>query len=230
MSRAEREAQLIDVAEQTFAERGYRGVSMDEIAERAQISKPVLYDHFGSKDGLLAAVVVRIRTEMRRVVEGSIVEVVSEPDQALWAGLVAYFRFISEHLTAWRVLIAENALTGPVAAEVESTRRQQAELIAVLAALQLPEEDAGKARVFAEAVIGACERLVLLSRTTSPDLTPEALATDLLDFFWIGGQRLFQGSRWTPPPGLAAAMQNVHPGMPEPVDPADSDESGAPAD
>jgi AcrR family transcriptional regulator len=218
MSRAEREAQLLDVAEQTFAERGYRGVSMDEIADRAQISKPVLYDHFGSKDGLLAAVVVRIRTEMRQVVEGSIVEVVAEPDQALWAGLVAYFRFISEHLTAWRVLIAENALAGPVAAEVENTRRQQAELIAALAAVQLPQEDVGKARVFAEAVIGACERLVLLQRTTAPDLTPEALATDLLDFFYLGFQRLIQGERWTPPPGMSAALKDVHPGSAEPTD------------
>src|SRR3954468_6194871 len=107
MSRAEREEQLLDVAEQTFAERGYRGVSMDEIAERAQISKPVLYDHFGSKDGLLAAVVIRIRTEMRQAVEGSLVGV-EEPDQALWVGLVAYFRFIADHITAWSVLIAEN--------------------------------------------------------------------------------------------------------------------------
>jgi AcrR family transcriptional regulator len=215
MSRAEREAQLIEVAEQTFSERGFRGVSMDEIAERAQISKPVLYDHFGSKDGLLAAVVIRIRTEMRRVVEGSLVDV-TEPDQALWVGLVAYFRFISEHLTAWSVLIAENALAGPVAAEVESTRRQQAELIATLAAVQLPAEDAGKARVFAEAVIGACERLVLLQRTTSPDLTPEALSTDLLDFFWIGFQRLRSGDRWQPTPALQAAVDRIPSGSADP--------------
>src|ERR1700712_3480430 len=197
MTRPEREAQLIEVAENTFSERGFKGVSMDEIAERGQISKPVLYDHFGSKDGLLAAVVVRIRTEMRQAVEGSL-EGVDEPDRALWVGLVAYFRFIAEHLTAWSVLIAENALAGPVAAEVEGTRRQQAELIATLAAVQLPPEDAGKARVFAEAVIGACERLVLLQRTTSQDLTPEKLATHLLDFLWIGFRQLRQGDRWTP--------------------------------
>jgi AcrR family transcriptional regulator len=201
MTRPEREAQLIAVAEATFAERGFKSVSMDEIAERAQISKPVLYDHFGSKDGLLAAVVIRIRTEMRQAVEGSLVGV-EEPDQALWVGLVAYFRFISDHITAWSVLIAENALTGPVAAELEATRRQQAELIATLAAVQLPPEDAGKARVFAEAVIGACERLVLLQRTTEPDLTPETLATHLLDFFWIGFGRLRQGDRWTPSASL----------------------------
>jgi AcrR family transcriptional regulator len=204
MTRPEREAQLIEVAETTFAERGFKSVSMDEIAERAQISKPVLYDHFGSKDGLLAAVVVRIRTEMREAVEGALVGV-EEPDQALWVGLVAYFRFIADHLTAWSVLIAENALAGPVAAEVEGTRRQQADLIASLAAVQLPPEDAGKAHVFAEAVIGACERLVLLQRTTSPELTPEALATDLLDFFWVGFRRLRQGDRWTPPSGSATS-------------------------
>jgi AcrR family transcriptional regulator len=201
MTRPEREAQLIAVAESTFAERGFKSVSMDEIAERAQISKPVLYDHFGSKDGLLAAVVIRIRTEMRQAVEGSLVGV-EEPDDALWVGLVAYFRFISDHLTAWSVLLAENALTGPVAAELEATRRQQADLIATLAAVQLPPEDAGKAHIFAEAVIGSCERLVLLQRTTEPDLTPEALATHLLDFFWIGFGRLRQGDRWTPPSAL----------------------------
>jgi AcrR family transcriptional regulator len=203
MTRPEREAQLLDVAEQTFADRGFKSVSMDEIADRASISKPVLYDHFGSKDGLLAAVVVRIRTEMRVAVEGSLADV-SEPDEAMWVGLVAYFRFISEHLTAWSVLIAENALAGPVATEVEATRRQQADLIASMAAVQLPAEDAGKARVFADAVIGACERLVLLQRTTEPEFTPEALATHLLDFFWVGFQGLRHGTRWTPPASLHA--------------------------
>lgn len=215
MTRPEREAQLLAVAEQTFAERGFKTVSMDEIAERAEISKPVLYDHFGSKDGLLAAVVVRIRTEMREAVDGALVGV-DEPDQAMWVGLVAYFRFIADHLNAWSVLITENALTGPVAAEVEVIRRQQADLIAALAGVQLPPEDAGKAHMFAEAVIGACERLVLLQRATSPELTPEALASNLLDFFWVGFQRLRKGERWAPP----AAAPSVEPSPPAAPAPA----------
>ncbi|MDQ1650199.1 MAG: hypothetical protein QOG60_2256 [Frankiaceae bacterium] len=196
MSRADREAQLLEVAESIFAERGFKGVSMDEVADRAQISKPVLYDHFGSKDGLLAAVVVRIRTEMRAVIEGSI-KGLDRPDEALWVGLVTYFRFITDHLPSWVVLLAENALVGPVAAEVESLRRQQADLIASLATLYLGPAAETKARVYAEAIIGSCERLVLLSRGDLP-LTPEALATHLLDFFWLGFERLQQGERWTP--------------------------------
>jgi hypothetical protein len=116
--------------------------------------------------------------------------------------LRTYFHFISNHISAWSVLIAENALTGPVAEEVERTRRQQADLISVLAAVQLPPEDAGKAVVFAEAVIGACERLVLVHRTSQPDWTPEDLATQLLDFFFIGFKGLRQGERWLPPSRL----------------------------
>jgi AcrR family transcriptional regulator len=203
MTRSQREAQLIEVAEATFAERGFKNVSMDEIAERAEISKPVLYDHFGSKDGLLAAVVLRIRSQMRTVIEQALATV-TEPDEALWVGLRAYFRFIGDHVTAWSVLIAENALTGTVAEEVEGTRRQQAELIRMMAAAQLPEQDAGKAEVFAEAVIGACERLVLVHRTRQPDWTPEELATQLLDFCYIGFRGLRQGERWSPPARLLA--------------------------
>ena len=64
---------------------------------------------------------------------------------------------------------------------------------------QMPPEDAGKAVVFAEAVIGACERLVLLQRTRQTEWTPESLSTELLDFFFIGFRALRQGDRWTPP-------------------------------
>src|SRR3954451_1343896 len=108
MTRPERAAQLIEVAEATFAERGFKSGPMDEIAERAAISKPVLYDHFGSKDGLLAAVVIRIRTQMREAIAAAL-EGVEGPDRAMWVGLRAYFDFITGHLPAWSVLIAENA-------------------------------------------------------------------------------------------------------------------------
>jgi AcrR family transcriptional regulator len=208
MNRADREAQLLEVAEQTFAERGFKGVSMDEIAERANISKPVLYDHFGSKDGLLAAVVVRIRTEMRAAIEGAITGLDDDPDESLWVGLVAYFRFITDHLPSWKVLLAENALVGPVAAEVESLRRQQADLIAALAMLQLGPGSEIKSRVYAEAIIGSCERLVLLSQENLT-LTPEALATHLLDFFWLGFERVRKGERWSAPERARSAAGSV---------------------
>jgi AcrR family transcriptional regulator len=59
MTAAERREQLISIARHAFAERGYDGVSVEEIAARAAVSKPVVYEHFGGKEGLYAVVVDR---------------------------------------------------------------------------------------------------------------------------------------------------------------------------
>src|ERR1035437_876579 len=57
MPRPQRERQMLEVAGKAFAARGFHAVSMDEIAERAGISKPMLYHYFGSKEGLYVAYV-----------------------------------------------------------------------------------------------------------------------------------------------------------------------------
>jgi len=67
MTGAERRHQLIDVARSLFAERGYEGTSIEEIAQRANVSKPVVYEHFGGKEGLYAVVVDR---EMSALLDG----------------------------------------------------------------------------------------------------------------------------------------------------------------
>src|SRR6266545_370487 len=64
MSRADRERQMLAVAEQVFAERGYRAASMDDIAERVGVSKPMLYEYFGSKDGLMRATIAHNRAAL----------------------------------------------------------------------------------------------------------------------------------------------------------------------
>ena len=59
MTGSERRQQLIEIAKSLFAERGYDGTSIEEIAQRANVSKPVVYEHFGGKEGLYAVVVDR---------------------------------------------------------------------------------------------------------------------------------------------------------------------------
>lgn len=59
LSGAERRAQLLEVARKVFAHRGYDATSLDEVAERAGVSKPIVYEHFGAKEGLYAAIVER---------------------------------------------------------------------------------------------------------------------------------------------------------------------------
>jgi AcrR family transcriptional regulator len=62
MTGKERRQQLLDVARSLFAEKGFDGTSIEEIAHRANVSKPVVYEHFGGKEGIYAVVVDR---EMR---------------------------------------------------------------------------------------------------------------------------------------------------------------------
>lgn len=59
MSAAQRREQLIGVGREVFAERGFDAASVEEVAERAAVSKPVVYEHFGGKEGLYAVVVDR---------------------------------------------------------------------------------------------------------------------------------------------------------------------------
>ena len=59
MSASERREQLIDVARALFAEKGFEGTAIEEIASRAKVSKPVVYEHFGGKEGLYAVIVDR---------------------------------------------------------------------------------------------------------------------------------------------------------------------------
>ncbi|HYU87049.1 MAG TPA: helix-turn-helix domain-containing protein, partial [Kribbellaceae bacterium] len=66
MTSAERREQLISIARGVFAEKGFEGTSVEEIAARAEVSKPVVYEHFGGKEGLYAVVVDR---EVRRLLD-----------------------------------------------------------------------------------------------------------------------------------------------------------------
>ena len=67
MTGSERRHQLINIARSLFAERGYEGTSIEEVAHRAGVSKPVVYEHFGGKEGLYAVVVDR---EMSALLDG----------------------------------------------------------------------------------------------------------------------------------------------------------------
>src|SRR3954467_11890051 len=96
MPRADREQQMMTVAEAVFAERGYAASSMDEIAERVGVSKPMLYEYFGSKEGLLVACIRQVRAELHDLTAESVIGAESAED-ALRRGLVTFFRYTDEH-------------------------------------------------------------------------------------------------------------------------------------
>ncbi|MFO7192008.1 TetR/AcrR family transcriptional regulator [Thermocrispum agreste] len=159
MPRAEREQQMIAVAVEVFAEHGFLAASMDDIAARVGVSKPMLYEYFDSKEGLLVAALRHARTELHRTVEQALADASSAED-ALRQGLLAYFTFMAQRRQAWSLLRQELGALGPAAAEeVETIRRQQTQLHMRYLRHYAPYTTEDEIEVAAEIIVGGCERL-----------------------------------------------------------------------
>ena len=127
MTGQQRRAQLLDVARELFAERGFEATSIEEIAHRAGVSKPIVYEHFGSKEGVYAVVkdreVQRLIDDITRALEGDHPRVLLE--QAAGA-LLAY---IETQTDGFRILVRESpvasatglfaSVIGDIATQVE---------------------------------------------------------------------------------------------------------------
>ena len=133
--RAVREQQVLELAEALFLERGFAGASMDELARRAGVSKPVVYDLVGSKERLFELLVGRFADALEAAVAGAVVAAAGEGIAAqVRAGGLAYLRHVGDRPDAFAVLLAGGATA--FAAGVEGIRRRQARLVADLLAAQ----------------------------------------------------------------------------------------------
>jgi AcrR family transcriptional regulator len=203
LSRRDREQQLLAVAEEVFASVGVQAASMDEIAERAGISKPVVYDHFGSKDGLLAAVVESIGERLHEVTLAA-TATAPTPERALSAGLTAYFEFAEAHAGKWRTMMRETTASSAAAQALEGIRFRQASMIAQVLATDLSPGPRERAMILAQAIIGASERVAtyrsLLPAGSAPSI-PDSTA-GVMDLVWTGlqAQRLAHGVLPIPSP------------------------------
>ncbi len=184
MSRAERQQQMLEIAEELFAAQGYHGVSMEEIAERCGVSKPMLYEYFGSKDGLLCAAIARSRTALYEATSAAMAQG-QGPYDVLWRGMLAYFEFMDAHNRSVAMLLQEPMVASGTAEAIEATRRQQSGLIGGVLAAFAPGAPPHATEAYTEIIIGACERLTLW-RTRNPEITAHEAARHMTDFCWRG--------------------------------------------
>ena len=100
-----RRAQLVEVGRKVFAERGYEATSVEEIAERAGISKPIVYEHFGGKEGLYAVVVDR---EVEHIV-ARIVDAITAGSarERLERAVLAFLTYVQERPGGFAVLVRD---------------------------------------------------------------------------------------------------------------------------
>ncbi|GAA1389426.1 TetR/AcrR family transcriptional regulator [Pseudonocardia kongjuensis] len=117
LSRGARRAQLLLAARDVFAEQGYHAAAMDDIAERAGVSKPVLYQHFPGKLELYQALLTTYAEELVERVSGAI-ERTGDNKERVQAAVAAYFDFVAGEGKAYRLVFESDLRGDPEAASV----------------------------------------------------------------------------------------------------------------
>lgn len=180
--RAVRERQVLDIAERLFAERGYEGTSMDEIARLAGVTKPVIYSIVRGKEELFERTFARAADELFEVVAGA--AAASAPgglEAALQAAGESFFRFVEAHRAAWAMLFTESA-GGRHQSYIASVRARQAQLLATMLSARAEERGAHpdplRIELAANVVNGAAETIAHWWRL-HPELSAEEVATQL---------------------------------------------------
>ena len=110
MTGQERRSQLLDVGRAVFAERGFEAASIEEVAQRAQITKPVVYEHFGGKEGLYAVIVDReVQSLLARITEALDAD---HPRLMLEQAALGFLSYIAEEPDGFRILVRDSPVTG----------------------------------------------------------------------------------------------------------------------
>ncbi|HYJ76525.1 MAG TPA: TetR/AcrR family transcriptional regulator [Kineosporiaceae bacterium] len=132
MTGKERREQLLDVGRRLFAEKGFEGTSVEEIASTAQVSKPVVYEHFGGKEGLYAVVVDR---EIRSLLDAIAASLGTEdhPRVLLENAALALLGYIESSTDGFRILVRDSPVaqsTGTFASLISDVASQVEYLLA----------------------------------------------------------------------------------------------------
>ncbi len=185
---AARRAQLLDVARRVFGRDGYRGASMEAIAEAAGVTKPVLYQHFPSKHALYASLMElelgQLTTDLERAFD-----LADGNQQRLRLGFGAYLGFVEAHEDAFRLLFTEGlGLDDAFQRRVARFRSWVAERVTAIisAEARLPRP---RARALAVAIVGMAESAATWWLAEHRPLPIADLADELAGLAWKGFAR-----------------------------------------
>jgi len=189
MNAAARRAQLIEVGRATFAERGYEATTVEEIAARARISKPILYHHFGGKEGLYAVVVDR---EVEYIL-GEIAEAVSTgtPRERLEQAVLSYLTYVKERPEGFALLLRDGAphkRTG----EMPALMHDLADRIGEVFTEQFREAgyDSKAAPIYAHALVGMVAFVGPWWTESKKPLSVDVTASHISALAWMGLRHL----------------------------------------
>ena len=132
MTGKERREQLLDIGRSLFAERGFDATSVEEIAQRAGVSKPVVYEHFGGKEGLYAVVVDREMSRLLDSITGALTSS-GKPREVLEHAALALLDYIEQSTDGFRILVRDSPVaqsTGSFASLISDAASQVEHIMA----------------------------------------------------------------------------------------------------
>lgn len=186
MSGRERREQLIAVGGTVFAARGFDAASVEEIAAKAGVSKPIVYEHFGGKEGLYAVVVDRETQALLGALETALADDRLHPRTLMEQAALAFLTFIDTHEDGFRILVRDSpsaqgtgtysSLLGDVASTAESILARQ---------LRMRKYKASDAALYAQMLVGMVAytgQWWLESRTPKK----EEVAARMVNLSWFG--------------------------------------------
>ncbi|MFE9555808.1 TetR family transcriptional regulator [Streptomyces sp. NPDC006692] len=153
MTGAERREQLLDIGRTLFAERGFEGTSVEEIAAKAGVSKPVVYEHFGGKEGLYAVVVDREMRSLLDLVTGALTA--GHPRELLEQAAFALLDYIETNTDGFRILVRDSPVaqsTGTFASLISDIATQVEDILGL--EFKARGFDAKLAPLYAQALVG----------------------------------------------------------------------------
>ena len=187
---------------EVFAERGYHGGSIDEIAKRSGVTAPVIYDHFASKLDLHRRLLERTRDELLQMWRAELSG--EEPaEQRIPRALDAWAGYVEEHPYAPRMFFHETTGDPEIRAIHEEV---QAEAVAALGAILAGEPGAERiagsgdreALEMAAEVIRSGLTGLAIWWTEHPDVPRERIVAAAINVIWLGFDRVQRGETWVP--------------------------------
>ncbi|ANQ69714.1 TetR/AcrR family transcriptional regulator [Rhodococcus qingshengii] len=184
MTGTQRRQQLIEIGRALFAERGYEATSIEEIAQRANVSKPVVYEHFGGKEGLYAVVVDREMSRLLEMITSSLSQNRSRVRVERVA--LALLTYVEEHTDGFRILVRDSSVVAP-SGTYSSLLNDAISQVGYLLAGDFSRRgfDPGLATMYAQALVGMVSTTAtwwLDERTPSK----EVVAAHLVNLCWNG--------------------------------------------
>lgn len=183
LPQAQRRDQVVSVATEVFARTGYRTASMDAVALAAGVSKPVLYQHFDSKQSLYLAVIDAASVVFDTVVTAAL-HSTEDNEERVIATFNAYFSFVSEHRHEFLILVRADPYEPEAAKKADSARERAAERVTEVIAANTTTAPA-EAALLAAAITGLAESAALqfLDR---PDLNATTTTRLMTGLLWRG--------------------------------------------